>query len=115
GYQAGSLVGSQSQRRAPETPDWRPPQSYHLVAETAAHGAVPAVSFEMKVHDIDGQPSLRAGSGRVQADSGHFSALAGHGQTERRSTVKRAINRLVLCLLSLMVGFSSTPCYMFEV
>lgn len=55
GYQTGSLVGSQSQRRDPENPDWQPQQSYHLIAETGAHGAVPPVSFEMKVHDIDGE------------------------------------------------------------
>lgn len=55
GYQAGSLVGTRFQRRDPENPDWQPPESYHLVAETGAHGAVPPVSFEMKVHDIDGE------------------------------------------------------------
>src|SRR5690554_6336339 len=55
GYQTGSLVGSQSQRGDPENPDWQPQQSYHLIAETGAHGAVPPVSFEMKVHDIDGE------------------------------------------------------------
>ncbi|SFQ89665.1 hypothetical protein SAMN05216578_11840 [Halopseudomonas formosensis] len=58
GYQAGSLVGTRFQRRHPENPDWQPPQSYHLIAETGAHGTVPPVSFEMKVHDIDGEYPL---------------------------------------------------------
>src|SRR5690554_7216874 len=55
GCQGGSLVGSQSQRCDPENPDCQPQQSYHLIAETGAHGAVPPVSFEMKVHDIAGE------------------------------------------------------------
>ncbi len=78
GYQGGSLVGSQSQRRDPENPDWQPPQSYHLIAETGAHGAVPAVSFEMKVHDIDGEfPPFEQGQAEFKQILNSFRPLPG--------------------------------------
>ena len=78
GYQAGSLVGSQSQRRDPENPDWQPQQSYHLIAETGAQGAVPPVSFEMKVHDIDGEyPPCEQGEAEFKQILNTFRPLPG--------------------------------------
>ena len=78
GYQAGSLVGTRFQRRDPENPDWQPPQSYHLIAETGAHGAVPAVSFEMKVHDIDGEfPPFDEGQAEFKQILDSFRPLPG--------------------------------------
>lgn len=78
GYQAGSLVGTRFQRRDPENPDWKPPQSYHLVAETGARGAVPAVSFEMKVHNIDGEyPPFEQGEAEFKQILDTFRPLPG--------------------------------------
>jgi len=53
GYQAGSLVGTRFQRRDGERPDWHPPETYHLIAETGPQQLVPSVSFEMKIQDPD--------------------------------------------------------------
>jgi hypothetical protein len=55
GYQAGSLVGTRFQRRDGERPDWHPPETYHLIAETGPQQQAPSVSFEMKIQDPDSE------------------------------------------------------------
>ncbi|PHR17218.1 MAG: hypothetical protein COA41_12480 [Sphingopyxis sp.] len=55
GFTVGSIVGSRSQRRDPERPDWHPPETYHLIAETGPQQQVPSVSFEMKIQDPDAE------------------------------------------------------------
>lgn len=55
GYQAGSLVSTRFQRIDGKRPDWHPPETYHLIAETGPQQLVPSVSVEMKIQDPDAE------------------------------------------------------------
>ncbi|MBL4833790.1 MAG: hypothetical protein JKY26_07435 [Pseudomonas sp.] len=78
GYQAGSLVGTRFQRRDGERPDWHPPETYHLIAETGPQQLVPSVSFEMKIQDPDAEfPSFEQGQAEFKQILDSFRPLPG--------------------------------------
>lgn len=76
GFTEGSIVGSRSQRRNPERPEWLPPEAYHLIAETGPQQLVPSVSFEMKIHDPDAEyPSFDQGKAEFEEILDSFQPL----------------------------------------